>query len=64
MIEFNSQQLAMDVHSCEVNWAPLSDAVSIGFPKRMIQLVKYECLGTGRAGDIIEGTGGRNDQLL
>ena len=27
----------MDVHSCEVNWAPLSDDRSIGTPKRVIQ---------------------------
>ena len=27
----------MDVHSCEVNWAPLSDDRSIGIPKRAIQ---------------------------
>ena len=28
----------MDVHSCEVNWASLSDDRSIGIPKQAIQL--------------------------
>ena len=57
----------MDVHSCEVNWAPLSDDRSIGFPKRAIQW-DMRRLGTGGAGDVIAGewllVNGRKDPLL
>ena len=44
----------MDVHSCEVNWAPLSDDRSIGIPKWAIQW-DMRRLGTGGAGDVIAG---------
>ena len=46
----------MDVHSCEVNWAPLSDDRSIGIPKRAIQW-DMRRLGTGGAGDVIAWNG-------
>ena len=46
----------MDVHSCEVNWVPLSDARSIGIPKWVIQW-DMRLLGTGGAGDVIAGNG-------
>ena len=46
----------MDVHSCEVKWAPLSDDRCIGIPKRAIQW-DMRRLGTGGAGDVIAGNG-------
>ena len=35
----NLSPLATDDHSCEVNWLPLSDDMSIEMPKQAIQCV-------------------------
>ena len=34
----------MDVHSCEVNWAPLSDVMWTHRNSKMCDPVRYECL--------------------
>ena len=46
---------AIDVHSCEVNWGPLSDDMSIGMPKRAIQWETRACAQLVAV--VIEGNG-------
>ena len=47
---------AIDVHSCEVNWGPLSDDMSIGMPKTGNAVGDWVLCTTG-GGCVIEGNG-------
>ena len=37
VVKFDTENLALFDQSCEVNWAPLSDVMSTGKPKRANQ---------------------------